>query len=909
MNEQSGKNVLILCMSTLNDKTMNYYRFKNWYYSCVSQLEAGTKTVIDMLAKPVQTNAMQKNVAETTDKQTLKVVVLNTPQTLASVSRNGLEEKSAFDFYKDRIESFVGGVDKQKAEFYVAQNRIEGTHRDIIDEKIEGYKQAHSLDDSAGTCDLQLSDTEIADLQKLSNQICSELDSMIRKEYELEKEEQQVVSDISARGIKIPAELKKIQESVLAQPQPEDASYKTDTQPQTEGIRQEIDSLPEDFDMRAWIRVAQEEVKKEHADCVRLSVLEKQLDKIIESQGELTFQMIVDYQQKIRDMKVLQQLQFVKLIDLWEENKERLQKVYEDKNIWEQLASDTEEALSEKEQECLQAMQKLDNSLRENDILSNIIFKLNKNLSTMESHYFDLVHRYVRQCLWERFVNEKENSFCRNINLEIHSIEIKNGIEEKLQDIEELVLGQENAEDPENIHVYVDTQGGMRDNIVMLTAVMQMLRIQNVQIEETFAIRYGRNNFINEVYTNKDRYQIYDLVTAMTDVISYMRGDKLYSYFKARFDKVKKLSGIVNDASAKKDEEFNQLKEQILDFLSSQEKKDKNRNLLCQLNWLTSDLVICRMDEFTEHVEAVRKRIGELSQAILDFLEESGDVLHEKKIELLRTTLFCLGKIDSSLAKDNEQFSEKINWCLNHGYIQQALTLGAESSAREFFYPMKIIAYPEGILFERYEDNANAPIAGAVTPLSFAERRKLEAQLANDILKEHKVGKRRKILPKFMCDNLGKSFENKDFKSCYMVKPLRKDEAFDIAINYLVQDADGEVGKIMLCRGGANEDFKTIKKRSEKKLEKIFSNNHRKLLHQLYFISLEEMQGIWEESNKELCETAYQLLVAYDNLKDLRNKINHANAGDITPSNVRGELCRYIKLLEEYERQYKEKYE
>ena len=191
----------------------------------------------------------------------------------------------------------------------------------------------------------------------------------------------------------------------------------------------------------------------------------------------------------------------------------------------------------------------------------------------------------------------------------------------------------------------------------------------------------------------------------------------------------------------------------------------------------------------------------------------------------------------------------------------------------------------------------------------FAEKRKLEAQLANDILKEHRVGKRRKILPKFMCDNLGKSFENKNFKACYMVNSECAGENFDIAIKYLVQDADGKVGKIMLCRGGLNGDFETIEKRSEQKLEKIFSNDHRKLLHQLYFISLEEMQGIWEESNKELCETAYQLFVTYDKLKELRNKINHANAGDITPSSVRGELCKYIKLLEEYESKYKEKYE
>lgn len=142
-----------------------------------------------------------------------------------------------------------------------------------------------------------------------------------------------------------------------------------------------------------------------------------------------------------------------------------------------------------------------------------------------------------------------------------------------------------------------------------------------------------------------------------------------------------------------------------------------------------------------------------------------------------------------------------------------------------------------------------------------------------------------------------------------MVNSERVGKNFDIAIKYLVQDADGKIGKIMLCKGGTKRDFETIEKRSEKKLKKIFSNNHRKLLHQLYFISLEEMQGIWEESNKELCETAYQLLVAYDNLKDLRNKINHANAGDITPSKVQGKLCRYIELLEEYERQYKEKYE
>ncbi len=882
------KYVLILCMSTLNNLTLNYYQYQENYYSCVSQLEAGTKTLIDMLAS--------SDPEAPTD---LKIIVLNTERTLEESRTINENSYSAYSFYKERCKQFVAGNDKDNKLFSIEENRIEKHLKDRVENWV--LTTVDSLNDKNEEINEQM---RIQKIEAELKQFDKDLDSSIESSFELTSEEK----------LKIPEQLKELHEAHFHAEDTSSETSDTDTTSvsetsdiDTSAISETTDSsaipepdiFPEGFDMRNWIREAQQAVQNDTNYHLNLSVVEKQINKLKTEEKDLTFHMILDYQQRIREMKVLQQLHLAKLIDIWDENKKYINRAA----AWNTAAATITEA--NKNIELLQLQEELNRSIEENTALSNIIYKLNKHLQTIENNYVDLVHRYTRQCLWNLL--EKENPAKRNVRLHFESIEIQDNAEEKLNQLRDLVIDDPV---PQNVHVYIDTQGGLRDNIVTLTAIMQLLSMEKVNIEETFATRYGVHNFINQVYTNKQKYQIYDLVTAMYDVEDFLRTDKLSIYFHNKKKAVHDLLSSENE-----DRTYNELVNRISTFFN----KDVKRNAV-QLNLLTSDLSLCQMNDFSEHIDNVNKECLALirdTNACLGSLSDTTENPRDYRLksELLQLAYYCLNIVSKGLSGCVETFADKIRWCLDHGYVQPALTLCAELSATEFIVPKRIVAFPESLLIEESgsEDNTSISNPDDVVPIQTLFRNH-SSFFNNDLLKSTpSANVRKKRLSLFVCNYMAKECISHSFtQMIFSNTPVQ-----NIYVKYFVYDNQNNPCKKIIFSSrnqyrGANEckNFSYIKNASKQKLETLLDRgplDENAFPPQLHFISHPLFAGIWDidpqdNAQKKKCQKAYDIALEYGKLKNLRNSINHADVTTLSLPDVIYKIRNYCKMLDDFEK-------
>lgn len=82
----------------------------------------------------------------------------------------------------------------------------------------------------------------------------------------------------------------------------------------------------------------------------------------------------------------------------------------------------------------------------------------------------------------------------------------------------------------ENLHVYIDSQGGDRTFIHTVNAAIDLLSNRNVTVEEIIATNFSRDKLINKVrFVTKD-YAITDLGAGMKAFLRYGKAEELLSY-------------------------------------------------------------------------------------------------------------------------------------------------------------------------------------------------------------------------------------------------------------------------------------------------------------------------------------------------------------------------------------------
>lgn len=249
------------------------------------------------------------------------------------------------------------------------------------------------------------------------------------------------------------------------------------------------------------------------------------------------------------------------------------------------------------------------------------------NINTNAVSFFQQeIVDYVEKC--EK--NPSDDEYClKNLSLKKENFVVveldkygSENAEEVIFDAVKAIKGDNNGE----IELYINMQGGIRSTMMKMNAITELLESQNVKVVGRYANNYNaREPQPYKSASVADDYRPYELVTAMTIFKKYGHGEKLLEYFR--------------DAS---DDSF--------------EKK------LAEAIKLAADSIqLCDVDGFDKAIETIR---------------EIDKIYDESKASPTLKIIYQDIKSDyKSILEAEYKYVAQIRWCLEKGFLQQAMTI------------------------------------------------------------------------------------------------------------------------------------------------------------------------------------------------------------------------------------------
>lgn len=197
---------------------------------------------------------------------------------------------------------------------------------------------------------------------------------------------------------------------------------------------------------------------------------------------------------------------------------------------------------------------------------------------------------------------------------------------------------------PEDVELHVDVTGGFRHASMMMLAVIQLLKYRGIRTMSVLS----SNRHEQQVENVTDIYRMFNLISGADEFINF---------------------GSTRE---------------IMDYMEGAEQTTETKLLLETMRDFTNAVRICR----TGKIAPLAK---ELQEALRNF-ERAGAVSLQEKI-FLRILEVFKSEYGSLLKEDFTNF-DIIRWCVEKGYLQQAMTLCSEwipgeIVGRHIFYPIK----------------------------------------------------------------------------------------------------------------------------------------------------------------------------------------------------------------------------
>lgn len=202
----------------------------------------------------------------------------------------------------------------------------------------------------------------------------------------------------------------------------------------------------------------------------------------------------------------------------------------------------------------------------------------------------------------------------------------------------EKIIGNSKAN---HITVYVDTQGGRRNETFVMNCVLNMLKLRDIHIGEYFATDFNpadHEHFIRNVTLNNI---MLDLVASMKVFIETGRADELSKYYR-RYKEVKNVSSI-----------------------------PENR-IIEQIKRLSDVLAVCNMEKFHLGLEILKEEFKNYKSAEA-----------KRKDPIFEHLIADFENEYSDIIDNNHTITQEIQWFLNHNLYQQALTLSESHLPRQ----------------------------------------------------------------------------------------------------------------------------------------------------------------------------------------------------------------------------------
>lgn len=189
------------------------------------------------------------------------------------------------------------------------------------------------------------------------------------------------------------------------------------------------------------------------------------------------------------------------------------------------------------------------------------------------------------------------------------------------------LLSKKNGlENNEELHLWIDTQGGMRDVSLLMNSVVSLLKTSDIKIEGIYSINY--TDGIGNVIEQNDTYHIFDFVSGMNEFIQYGRADQLVKYY-----------GLNN--------------------------KSTNANipaLVTQMKELADSIMLCDLNRFDKGLTEIKKTLDKWDEN-----NESNNVLLNIFVEQIKDDY-------KEILKKDVSGVDKIKWFHKKKLYQQTLT-------------------------------------------------------------------------------------------------------------------------------------------------------------------------------------------------------------------------------------------
>lgn len=188
------------------------------------------------------------------------------------------------------------------------------------------------------------------------------------------------------------------------------------------------------------------------------------------------------------------------------------------------------------------------------------------------------------------------------------------------------------------IYLHVDLTGGMRHVNMMILDVIRLLEAGEIKIGKIIYSNYNPANKEGTVEEINNIYDLFRLISGVEEFINFGSVEILNDYYKNHSGK----------------------------------KSDSLKNLLNAMKNFADAIKLCRYGQFKTAIENLHDSMHDFINNVPDNEKNLNDMLMDRLIDRINREYEML------IATRGQDDLKIIRWCINKGYLQQALTLYTE---------------------------------------------------------------------------------------------------------------------------------------------------------------------------------------------------------------------------------------
>lgn len=228
------------------------------------------------------------------------------------------------------------------------------------------------------------------------------------------------------------------------------------------------------------------------------------------------------------------------------------------------------------------------------------------------------------------------------------------------------------AHEDQTLNLYLDTHGGLRGIQRIMEATVSLLKSEDIDVKDAFAVEKGKESEPSRIISETENMKIYDFVSGVNEFFSCGRADTLMKY----------KENLEHTHEAKKESSSKNI-------FTKEEKQ-----LITAISDVATGIQWCSIPAFDQGIKDLQKIFQETSESTAkNTSTESSDTKNIDKGSYLDIYRTNIQKDYSTLLKKNHTVLDEIEWCINKGFYQQALTLIESKISGLLVYDLKLFTF------------------------------------------------------------------------------------------------------------------------------------------------------------------------------------------------------------------------